>query len=87
MRAEIEREGQVTDRYVEAIELLGSDNRTERLGGIHALQRIMHDSARRCFGRSAGGLGRRSSGRAWCLSGEQGTTGNGSPSGGGAGDQ
>ena len=83
----MEREGQVTDRYVEAIKLLGSDNRTERLGGIHALQRIMHDSARRCFGRSAGGLGRRSSGRAWRLSGEQGATGNGSPSGGGAGDQ
>ncbi|ODA69303.1 hypothetical protein APS67_006541 [Streptomyces sp. AVP053U2] len=46
VRAEIEREGQVTDRYVEAIKLLGSDNRTERLGGIYALQRIMHDSAK-----------------------------------------
>ncbi|MFD8396082.1 pentapeptide repeat-containing protein [Streptomyces sp. NPDC059680] len=46
VQAEIEREGQVTDRYVEAIKLLGSANRTERLGGIYALQRIMHDSAK-----------------------------------------
>ncbi len=43
-QAEIAREGQVTDRYVEAIKLLGSANLTERLGGIYALQRIMHDS-------------------------------------------
>ncbi|MFH9425117.1 hypothetical protein [Streptomyces sp. NPDC017529] len=43
-QAEIAREGQVTDRYVEAIKLLGSENPTERLGGIYALQRIMHDS-------------------------------------------
>ncbi|WP_336052311.1 pentapeptide repeat-containing protein [Streptomyces sp. CA2R101] len=46
VQAEIEREGQVTDRYVEAIKLLGSDSRTERLGGIYALERIMHDSAK-----------------------------------------
>jgi hypothetical protein len=46
VQAEIEREGQVTDRYVEAIKLLSSDSLTERLGGIYALQRIMHDSAK-----------------------------------------
>lgn len=43
-QAEIAREGQVTDRYVEAIKLLGSDNRTQRLGGIYSLERIMRDS-------------------------------------------
>ncbi|MEU1600331.1 hypothetical protein ABZ468_48185 [Streptomyces sp. NPDC005708] len=32
VQAEIEREGQVTDRYVEAIKLPGSDSPTERLG-------------------------------------------------------
>ncbi|MEJ8653437.1 pentapeptide repeat-containing protein [Streptomyces sp. MS1.AVA.3] len=46
VQAEIEREGQVTDRYVAAIKLLGSDSRTERLGGIYALERIMHDSTK-----------------------------------------
>ncbi|WP_159395057.1 pentapeptide repeat-containing protein [Streptomyces sp. 2323.1] len=45
-QAEIEREGQVTDRYVEAIKLLSSDSLTERLGGIYALQRIMQDSVK-----------------------------------------
>ncbi|SFD21056.1 Pentapeptide repeat-containing protein [Streptomyces aidingensis] len=34
----------VTLRYVEAIKLLGSANRTERLGGIYALERIMRES-------------------------------------------
>ncbi|MFF7414852.1 pentapeptide repeat-containing protein [Streptomyces lydicus] len=43
-QAELTREGQVTDRYVEAIKLLGSDNLPERLGGIYSLQRIMDDS-------------------------------------------
>ncbi|MFI6093591.1 pentapeptide repeat-containing protein [Streptomyces sp. NPDC051218] len=45
-QAELTREGQVTDRYVEAIKLLGSGNLAERLGGIYSLKRIMHDSAK-----------------------------------------
>ncbi|MFD5803881.1 pentapeptide repeat-containing protein [Streptomyces sp. NPDC127020] len=45
-QAELAREGHVTDRYVEAIKLLGSGNITERLGGIYSLERIMHDSSR-----------------------------------------
>lgn len=43
-QAELTREGQVTERYVEAIKLLASKNLTERLGGIYALERIMNDS-------------------------------------------
>lgn len=43
-QAELTREGQVTDRYVEAIKLLASASPTERLGGIYALERIMRDS-------------------------------------------
>ncbi|MEU2309339.1 pentapeptide repeat-containing protein [Streptomyces misionensis] len=45
-QAELTREGQVTERYVEAIKLLGSDNFYERLGGIYSLERIMNDSER-----------------------------------------
>ncbi|MGD6749146.1 pentapeptide repeat-containing protein [Streptomyces sp. BH105] len=43
-QAELTREGQVTERYVEAIKLVGSENLTERLGGIYSLERIMADS-------------------------------------------
>ncbi|MFF0013044.1 pentapeptide repeat-containing protein [Streptomyces sp. NPDC005374] len=43
-QAELTREGQVTERYVEAIKLLGSGNLHERLGGIYSLERIMNDS-------------------------------------------
>ncbi|MER5989478.1 pentapeptide repeat-containing protein [Streptomyces viridosporus] len=43
-QAEISRESQVNDRYVDAVKLLGSENITECLGGIYALERIMHDS-------------------------------------------
>jgi hypothetical protein len=43
-QSEISREGQVTERYVQAIKLLGSENLTERLGGIYSLERIMRDS-------------------------------------------
>lgn len=43
-QAEIAREGQVTDRYVEAIKLLSSGNVTQQLGGIYSLERIMRDS-------------------------------------------
>lgn len=45
-QAEISREGQVTDRYVSAIHLIASENKTEQLGGIYSLERIMHDSAK-----------------------------------------
>ncbi|WP_413102482.1 pentapeptide repeat-containing protein [Streptomyces sp. Inha503] len=45
-QAELTREGQVTERYVEAVKLLASDVLTERLGGIYALERIMRDSER-----------------------------------------
>ncbi|MEV5275874.1 pentapeptide repeat-containing protein [Streptomyces werraensis] len=41
---ELTREGQVTERYVEAIKLLASENLTQRLGGIYSLERIMRDS-------------------------------------------
>ncbi|WP_079087079.1 pentapeptide repeat-containing protein [Streptomyces silvensis] len=43
-QAELTREGQVTDRYVEAIKLLSSEHLTQQLGGIYALERIMRDS-------------------------------------------
>ncbi|MFJ8003307.1 pentapeptide repeat-containing protein [Streptomyces fagopyri] len=43
-QAELTREGQVTDRYVEAIKLLSSDDLTQRFGGIYALERVMRDS-------------------------------------------
>ncbi|MFD7103738.1 pentapeptide repeat-containing protein [Streptomyces celluloflavus] len=44
-QSDLVREGQVTDRYVEAIKLLANDEKiTERLGGIYALERIMKDS-------------------------------------------
>lgn len=45
-QAELTREGQVTDRYVAAIKLLGSGNLHERLGGIYSLERVMNDSER-----------------------------------------
>lgn len=43
-QTELTREGQVTDRYVEAIKLLSADHPTQRLGGIYSLERIMRDS-------------------------------------------
>ncbi|WP_328753062.1 pentapeptide repeat-containing protein [Streptomyces sp. NBC_00285] len=45
-QVELSRESQVTDRYVEAIKLLGSDRTVERLGGIYSLERIMRDSSK-----------------------------------------
>ena len=42
----LSREGQVTDRYTKAIEQLGSDKLDVQIGGIYALERIAHDSAR-----------------------------------------
>lgn len=43
---ELEADSQVTERYVEAVKLLGSENLHERLGGIYSLERIMKDSER-----------------------------------------
>lgn len=40
------REGQVTDRYNNAVGNIGEDALEVRLGGIYALQRIMEDSPR-----------------------------------------
>ena len=43
---ELTEQGQVTDRYTKAIEQLGSGKLDVRIGGIYALERIAHDSAR-----------------------------------------
>lgn len=43
-QADLTREGQVTERYVEAIKLLSTESLTQQLGGIYALERIMLDS-------------------------------------------
>jgi uncharacterized protein YjbI with pentapeptide repeats len=40
------REGHITDRYTKAIDQLGSDRLSVRLGAIYALERIMIDSQR-----------------------------------------
>ncbi|MFJ7106021.1 pentapeptide repeat-containing protein [Streptomyces albogriseolus] len=40
------REGQITDRYNDAISNLGEDSQDVRLGGLYALERIMNDSPR-----------------------------------------
>jgi pentapeptide repeat protein len=42
----LSRDGQVTDRYTEAIEQLGSEKLDVRIGGIHALERVARGSAR-----------------------------------------
>ncbi|MFE4817827.1 pentapeptide repeat-containing protein [Streptomyces sp. NPDC056704] len=41
---EINQQGQVTERFTAAIDQLGSGSLDIRLGGLYALQRIMHDS-------------------------------------------
>jgi hypothetical protein len=43
---QLTEQGQVTDRYTRAIDQLGSDRLDVRIGGIYALARIAHDSAR-----------------------------------------
>lgn len=43
-QVEIAREGQITERFNKAVEHLGSDDLTIRLGGIYALERIAEDS-------------------------------------------
>ncbi|MGY1670361.1 pentapeptide repeat-containing protein [Geodermatophilus sp. SYSU D00710] len=40
----LSREGQITQRYAAAIQLLGSERPEVRLGGIYALERLMRDS-------------------------------------------
>src|SRR5262249_47441889 len=42
----LSREGQVTDRYTQAIEQLGSSEPDVRIGGIYALERVARDSPR-----------------------------------------
>lgn len=41
---ELSREGQVTERFSKAVELLGSEDLSVRLGGLYALERIAKDS-------------------------------------------
>jgi hypothetical protein len=41
---ELTREGQITDRFLRAVEQLGSDKPDVRFGGIYALERIAKDS-------------------------------------------
>jgi uncharacterized protein YjbI with pentapeptide repeats len=43
---ELTEQGQVTERYTNAIEQLGSEKLDVRIGGIYALERIARDSAR-----------------------------------------
>src|SRR5262245_58354446 len=40
----VAEEGKLTERFSEAVELLGSEKRNVRLGGIYALERIARDS-------------------------------------------
>ena len=42
----VSQEGQITDRFTRAVDQLGSDDLTVRLGGIYALERIARDSPR-----------------------------------------
>jgi Pentapeptide repeats (8 copies) len=43
---QVNREGQITDRFSKAIEQLGDDDLDVRLGGIYSLERIARDSPR-----------------------------------------
>jgi hypothetical protein len=42
----LSRDGQLTDRFANAVSLLASDKHTERIGGIYALERLIQESAR-----------------------------------------
>ena len=42
----VSQDGQITDRFTRAVDQLGSDDLTVRLGGIYALERIALDSPR-----------------------------------------
>jgi len=41
----LSRRGQVTDRFTTALERLGSSELYVRIGGVHALEHVMRDSA------------------------------------------
>ncbi|MGC4815794.1 pentapeptide repeat-containing protein, partial [Micromonospora sp. DT228] len=41
----LSRRGHVTDRFAKAISLLSSDKVTERVGGVYALEQVMHESS------------------------------------------
>ncbi|RJQ79793.1 pentapeptide repeat-containing protein [Pseudonocardiaceae bacterium YIM PH 21723] len=43
-QVQVNREGQITDRFTHAIDQLGSDNIDVRLGGLYALERLTRDS-------------------------------------------
>jgi len=43
---QVTREGQVTERFTRAIDHVGSEHPSRVVGGIYALERIAHDSAR-----------------------------------------
>lgn len=43
-QADLARQGQLTERYAQAVEELGAPSTDVRLGGIYALERLMHDS-------------------------------------------
>jgi uncharacterized protein YjbI with pentapeptide repeats len=45
-RIEVAREGQITDRFIRAMELLGDEKEEIRLGAIYSLERIARDSAK-----------------------------------------
>lgn len=45
LRIETSRRGQLTDRYIRAIDQLGSDNTVVRLGAIYGLERIANESS------------------------------------------
>lgn len=42
----LSREGQLTDRYANAVALVASDKAAERIGGIYALERLLTESVR-----------------------------------------
>lgn len=43
---QLSEQGQITDRFTRAVEQLGSDQASTRLGGIYALERVARDSER-----------------------------------------
>lgn len=43
---QLNEQGQITDRFTRAVDQLGSDNASARLGGIYALEQIARDSER-----------------------------------------
>lgn len=47
IQARTAQQGQITDRFSKAVEHLGSDNVSVRIGGIYALKRIAQDSMER----------------------------------------